>query len=95
MAPEERSREAAKELIGDDRFLLVHLDAPLEVCRERDSSGLYGRQESGEHASIPGVTQPYDAPHAPNLRIDTSVTSIEDAAQQVIKLLEDRKLIEN
>ena len=94
VAPEERSREAAKELIGEDRFLLVHLDAPLNVCRERDSSGLYGRQESGEHASIPGVTQPYDAPDAPDLRIDTGTISTADAAQQVIKLLEDRKLID-
>ena len=62
VAPEDRSRQAAQELIGSDRFLLVHLDAPLDVCRERDSSGLYERQESGEHASIPGVTQPYEAP---------------------------------
>ena len=50
--------------------------------------------ESGEHASIPGVTQPYDAPDAPDLRIDTGTISTADAAQQVIKLLEDRKLID-
>ena len=94
VAPEERSREAAKELIGEDRFLLVHLDAPLDVCRARDASGLYERQKSGEHASIPGVTQPYDAPQEPDLRIDTNATSTEDAARQVIALLKDRKLIE-
>ncbi|MAV54554.1 MAG: adenylyl-sulfate kinase, partial [Phycisphaerae bacterium] len=48
----------------------------------------------GEHAAIPGVTQPYEPPQAPDLCINTCVTSTEDAARQVLKLLEERKLIE-
>ena len=95
VAPEDRSRQAAQELIGSDRFILVHLDPPLEVCRDRDGSGLYEKQESGEHASIPGVTQPYEAPETPDLRIDTSLMSSSDAAELVVNLLKERQFIQD
>ena len=94
VAPEDRAREAAKELIGNDRFLLVHLSTPLEVCKDRDASGLYERHQDGLHASIPGVTQPYENPNDADLKIDTSTTSTTDAGEQVISLLKSHNIID-
>ena len=95
VAPERSRREAAKELIGHDRFLLVHLSTPLEVCREEmDASGLYERHQDGLHASIPGVTQPYENPNDADLKIDTSTTSTTDAGEQVISLLKSHNIID-
>lgn len=61
LAPEEATRRKAAEVIGRERFLVVHLDASVEVCRARDQEGLYAKADSGEIANFPGVSAPYGA----------------------------------
>ena len=75
-------------------FCFVHLSTPLDVCKERDASGLYERHQDGLHASIPGVTQPYESPNDADLKIDTSMTSTTDAGEQVISLLKSHNIID-
>ena len=60
LAPQEEVRQKAAEVVGRQKFLVVHLDAPVEVCRARDQEGLYAAADSGEIANFPGVSAPYE-----------------------------------
>ena len=90
MAPDAAVRAKAREAIGAERFLLVHVATPIEVCRSRDTSGIYRRAESGELGDFPGVSAPYEAPSDADLVVDASTQSVEASADAVIALIETR-----
>ena len=69
-------------------FVEVFVDAPLEVCAERDVKGLYKKAFSGEIPQFTGVSDPYEAPAAPDLTLKTEDESPEESAQKVIEKLE-------
>lgn len=71
------------------RFLEIHVDAPLEVCEERDPKGLYARARSGEIRDLTGVDAPYEAPERPDLRLDTASFTSEESVAMVVGLLAD------
>ena len=93
VAPSEDVRLKAREVIGRDRFLVVHLSAPVQICRQRDTDGHYALADSGEIANFPGVSAPYDAPVAPDLILPTDQWPVERCVEALIELLEQRKLI--
>jgi bifunctional enzyme CysN/CysC len=92
IAPEESVRQKAGEVIGRDRFLVVHLEAPLELCRQRDQEGLYQKAEEGEIANFPGVSAPYEPPTSPDLLLNTAELNVDECVKRVIGLLEARKI---
>ena len=92
LAPEEATRQRAAEVIGREQFLVVHLDAPVEVCRTRDQEGLYAKADAGEIANFPGVSAPYEAPAKPDLVLDTAKLPVDECVKQVIALLNERKI---
>jgi bifunctional enzyme CysN/CysC len=92
LAPEEATRQKAAEVIGRERFLVVHLDASVEVCRARDQEGLYAKADSGEIANFPGVSAPYEAPKQADLVLDTAKLPVDECVKQVIALLAERKI---
>jgi bifunctional enzyme CysN/CysC len=92
IAPEESVRQKAAEVIGRDRFLIVHLDAPLEICRQRDQEGLYAKAEEGEIANFPGVSAPYEAPSSPDLTLRTAELDIDECVKRIVSLLAQRKI---
>jgi sulfate adenylyltransferase len=69
-------------------FILVHADAPLEVCEQRDRKGLYAKARAGLIPSFTGVSDPYEPPADADLVVKTAETSPEEAAQAVILHLE-------
>lgn len=93
LAPKEEVRQKAAQVVGKERFLVVHLNAPIEVCRERDQEGHYGAADSGEIANFPGVSSPYEAPVEPDLVLATDKLSVEECVEQLIQLLVDREFI--
>ncbi len=90
LAPDASIRARAREAIGSDRFLLVHVSTPLAVCRARDTEGVYRRAELGELGDFPGVSAPYEAPDDADLVIDTSTESVEASVDRLVALLEQR-----
>ncbi|HEY5454886.1 MAG TPA: adenylyl-sulfate kinase [Acidothermaceae bacterium] len=68
-------------------FVEVHVATPLAVCEDRDVKGLYAKQRSGELTGLTGVDAPYEIPQEPDLRLDTSGLTIEQAAAQVHAVL--------
>ena len=70
VAPHAETRARAG-LVGAERFVEVHVDAPMEFCRKNDPAGLYGKADVGEIKNFPGVTAPYEAPDNPDIRFST------------------------
>ena len=93
VAPREEVRNKAAEVVGTDRFLIVHLNAPVEVCRERDQEGHYAKADSGEIASVPGLTAPYEPPTAADLTLPTHEQDINACVDQIVELLSSRGVL--
>jgi bifunctional enzyme CysN/CysC len=92
VAPSEQVRRKAAQVIGEDRFLVVHLAAPVPVCRERDTEGWYERADSGEIANFPGVSSAYEEPSAPDLSLPTHEWPVSRCVEAILKMLEDRDI---
>jgi adenylylsulfate kinase len=86
ISPYKESRDQVRRRIID--FIEVFVDAPLEVCAERDVKGLYKKAYSGEIPQFTGVSDPYEPPAAPELTLKTDEESPRESAQRVIERLE-------
>ncbi len=93
VAPNAEVRARAKELIGEDRFVEVFVATPIEVCRERDTSGLYAAADRGDIPMFPGVSATYDRPADADLVVDTSTESIESIVKRIFAILDERNLL--
>jgi bifunctional enzyme CysN/CysC len=71
-------------------FIEVFVDAPLEVCEERDPKGLYARARAGEISDMTGIDSPYEPPEDPNLRLDTEASPPRDLAELLVAEVLDR-----
>lgn len=89
VAPSEEVRQKAKESVGND-LLLVHVNAPLEICQERDQSGVYQAVEKEGLDTIPGVSYPYDVPKDPDIVLQTDKLSVEESVNSLIALLVEK-----
>lgn len=69
-------------------FLEVFVDAPLEVCEERDPKGLYGRAREGTLLGMTGIDDPYEAPQIPDLRLQTAVLSVDESVEALLEAIE-------
>ena len=87
VAPNATVRDKVAGVIGSDRFLTVHVDAPVELCRERDTNGQYADADAGKLKEFSGVTAPYEVPESPDLVLKTSEQSVAECADAVIELL--------
>ncbi len=85
VAPSRWVREKAKQLIGEHRFLHVHLSTSVDTCRQRDSSGQYLAADRGEITSFPGVTFEYESPTDADLTFDTSRMSVDQVVDEIIR----------
>jgi bifunctional enzyme CysN/CysC len=90
ISPFASDRKMARELVGEDEFFEVFVDAPLALAEQRDPKGLYRMARSGNLANFTGIDSPYEAPANPDLRIDTARLSPVEGADAVIALLEQR-----
>ncbi len=93
VAPSEEVRQRAAEVVGEDRFLVVHLDAPIEVCRERDEEGNYAKADRGEIGNFPGVTATYDIPQEPALTLSTDKLSVSECVDQILEMLQAQQFL--
>jgi adenylylsulfate kinase len=88
ISPYKEARDMVRRDIGDD-FIEVFVDAPLEVCAERDVKGLYKKAYAGEIPAFTGVSDPYESPAAPELTLRTNEEKPEESARKVIAKLEE------
>lgn len=87
ISPYRQDRQMAREIIGE-RFIEVYVSTPLEECEKRDVKGLYRAARNGEIAEFTGITSAYEEPEQPEVRIDTSGSSIQQSTLELIAALE-------
>jgi bifunctional enzyme CysN/CysC len=87
ISPYLEDRRMAREIIGAEHFLEVHLSTAIEVCEGRDPKGLYKRARSGEIAGFTGISAPYEPPLTPALSLDTAVLGVDRCVDSLMGLL--------
>jgi len=94
ISPYEEARQKARALTEEHApFVLVHVATSLEECERRDPKGLYAMAHAGEIADFTGVSDPYEAPVSPELRLDTEGRTPEECAAAVLARLEELGLV--
>ena len=84
ISPFTAERDMVRAMLPDGEFIEVFVDTPLEVAEARDVKGLYKKARSGELKNFTGIDSPYEPPIDPELRVDTTSESPEDAAERIV-----------
>jgi bifunctional enzyme CysN/CysC len=95
VSPYAADRESAASLHATDEleFIEIFVDAPLELCEQRDPKGLYARARAGELAGLTGIGAPYEAPSQPDLVLGTYDETVEREVERVLEVLAARGII--
>jgi adenylylsulfate kinase len=81
ISPTEEIRQMARQIIGDEDFIELFINAPLNVCETRDVKGLYSRARRGEIRDFTGITSPFEIPENIDLEIRTDLLSIDESVR--------------
>lgn len=87
ISPTKALRSMAREIVGGDRFFEIYVSTPLEVCEKRDVKGLYQKAREGKLQSFTGISSAYEVPDAPQMEIDTSKVSVQDAVSEILSAI--------
>ena len=83
ISPVRAERQLARERVEAGEFVEVFVDTPLAEAEKRDVKGLYAKARAGELKNFTGIDSPYEAPESPEIRIDTTAMTPEDAAETI------------
>jgi len=87
ISPYDETRNQVRAMVGSDKFILIYVDAPVEVCEARDTKGMYMKARCGEITGFTGVDDPYEAPPSPDVVCHTSVETPEQSACIALQIL--------
>ena len=87
ISPYRSERQFARSLFGEDEFIEVFVDTPLEECERRDVKGLYAKARSGQLPNFTGIESPYEPPVQPEVHLRTTDMSVDTSAEQVFSRL--------
>lgn len=90
VSPLKSQRLRIRELVGENRFMEIYVNTPLEVCEQRDIKGLYKKARAGEIAHFTGISAPYEAPEFPDVTLDTSGMNVDQAIEALKFVLRKR-----
>lgn len=93
ISPYKTTRNDVRNMVGQDRFVEVFVDTPLEECERRDVKGLYARARSGDLKGFTGIDDPYETPDNPEIVLDTILCTPEENARRIIKHLVQKQFI--
>ncbi len=85
ISPTEEIRQMAKDIIGEENFIEVFVNTPIEVCEERDIKGLYKKARAGKIKNFTGIDSPFDAPAHPDVELHTENHTIEESVQACLE----------
>jgi len=88
VSPFRSDRERARAVVGAQRFAEIYVDAPVDVCAQRDVKGLYAKAQAGLIADFTGVNSPYEAPIAPELTVSSGRESLAESTTHVLAWFE-------
>jgi len=87
ISPSQTDRDELKARFNSGEFFEVYVDTPLGVCEQRDVKGLYKKARNGEIKDFTGISAPYDAPTAPDIRVDTSNQAVQNTVSEIYQHL--------
>ena len=87
VSPYRRDRDAVRSRLEEGDFVEVFVDAPLEICEQRDPKGLYRKARTGEIQGMTGIDDPYESPERPELVLSSGQDSAESLADEVLRYL--------
>ena len=87
VSPYRATRNECRAMVGSDRFIEIFVDAPLNVCEERDVKGMYRLAREGKIKNFTGIDDPYEPPHNAEIVIDTVARSAEENAELILAYL--------
>ena len=90
ISPTNEIRTLARGIIGENDFIEIFLNPPMEVCEQRDTKGLYKKARAGEIKEFTGISAPFEAPENPDVEIDTSTMSIKESVDLIFHTIIDR-----
>lgn len=90
ITPFREDRRWLRELMGEENFVEVHVDAPLESCEGRDVKGLYQKARLGIIKDFTGIDSPFEVPVNPEIRVATAENSPEECISEIIKFIDQK-----
>jgi bifunctional enzyme CysN/CysC len=87
ISPFRAERQMVRQIMAPGEFVEIHVDTPLAEAEKRDVKGLYAKARAGELANFTGIDSPYEPPTAPEIRIDTTKVTPDEAAQMIVDWL--------
>jgi bifunctional enzyme CysN/CysC len=94
ISPFRAERQMARSLLTEGEFIEIFVDTPISVAEQRDPKGLYKKARRGDLKNFTGIDSPYETPENPELRIDTTTSTPEQAAELIVAYLQERGMLE-
>lgn len=88
ISPTRAIRQMAREIIGEEDFVEIYVNAPLEACEARDVKGLYQKARAGQIKGFTGIDAPYEPPENPHLELRTDQLNLHDCVRALFEFLE-------
>lgn len=87
ISPFKADRDQVRTIVGTENYIEVFVDAPLEVCEQRDVKGLYKKARAGEVKNFTGIDSPYEAPEAADVVIPTGTMSVDESVGVLMEMI--------
>ncbi len=93
VSPYQGVRDEVRQMVGDDQFVEVFVNTPLEECERRDIKGMYAKARRGEITGFTGIDDPYEAPLNPEIELDTVESTAEENARRILNYLAEQGFV--
>ena len=93
ISPFRSDRRIVRNILNEDEFIEVFVDASLDVCKQRDPKGLYEKAIKGEIKQFTGIDSPYEAPEHPEIHIKAGEVSVAEAVNQILAYLDENGIL--
>jgi len=95
VSPFKQDRAQVKALVGDDKYVEVFVNCPLEICEKRDVKGLYKKARNGEISNFTGISSPFENPVNPDVEVESHVLSVEQSVEKVYQNIVEKLKLNN
>ena len=93
ISPFRSERRMARDLVGEEEFIEIFVNTPIEICEARDPKGLYKLARAGKLPNLTGLGSPYEQPEKPEITLDGSREAPAELAQQVLDFLRRKRMV--
>jgi len=93
ISPFRSDRDMVRSLLKPDAFWEVYVSCPIEICMERDPKGLYKKALDGKISDFTGIHSPYEAPDAPEIKVDTGQQTVDESVEIIISRMLEQQII--